>query len=77
MLPILIFAFRFPVVQCIYLGHSIKPPPLPYLPCSGLAENTHIIFAANTPTGGKSTDYLDRETSEGKLGSAAFVRGQG
>lgn len=29
------------------------------------------------PTGGKSTDYLDKETSEGELGSAALVRGQG
>lgn len=29
------------------------------------------------PAGGKSTDYLDREMSEGKLESAALVRGQG
>lgn len=28
------------------------------------------------PTGGKSADYLDKETSEGKLGSAALVRGE-
>lgn len=57
--------------------NQVSSALLPYLSRSGLAENTYVIFAANMPTGGKSLDYLDRETSEGGLGRAAFVRGQG
>lgn len=58
---------------------SFSPPAsLPYLSGSwGCLENTYIISAASVPTGGKSTDGLDRETSEGKAGSAALGRGQG
>lgn len=46
---------------------------LPYLSCSGLTENTYVIFAANMPTGEKSTDCPDRQTSEGKPGRAVLA----
>lgn len=65
------FLWYSPFISVTQSSFPDSPPA--YLSCSGLAENTYIIFAASVPTGERSTDCLDRKTSEGKTGKC-FAR---